>query len=142
MLNLNSFKKNSFSKILNIGKRKRAVAHVYLFKGKGRFIVNKNLGKEYFQNNSNYLKNIWNPLEKLKIEKKIDIIAFVKGSGLAAQSKAIQLGLVKYICSIPINKKNRKILKSASLLTRDSRIKERKKYGLKKARKASQYSKR
>nr|BBC77457.1 ribosomal protein S9 [Nitzschia sp. PL3-2] len=140
MLDQNIFRKNFPVKIINIGKRKESIAHVYLFSGKGRCIINKTLGRNYLQDNIDYLKNIRDPLKILNIEKKVDLIIFVKGGGLAAQSKAIQLAIVKHLYYI--NKNNKKILKFASLITRDSRIKERKKYGLKKARKAPQYSKR
>lgn len=74
------------------------------------------------------------------MEKQFNIIAKVKGGGLQGQSEAIQLGLARALCRYNI--KHRKILKPFNFLSRDSRIKERKKYGLRKARKASQYSKR
>nr|BBC77563.1 ribosomal protein S9 [Nitzschia sp. PL1-4] len=137
------FKIKNFNRILYknfLGKRKEAVAHVYIFLGKGRLIINRNRGITYFQKNSNFLKNIYNPLKVLGIEKKLDILVFVKGGGIAAQSEAIELGVAKYL--LLANNNNRISLKLNHLLTRDSRVKERKKYGLKKARKAPQYSKR
>jgi small subunit ribosomal protein S9 len=76
----------------------------------------------------------------LKLEKQFDIVVLVKGGGLTGQSQAIQLGVTRLLCNI--DKENRVILKPFGFLTRDARIKERKKYGLRKARKAPQYSKR
>ncbi len=83
---------------------------------------------------------MWSPLEKLSLEKQFDIVAIVNGGGLTGQSQAIQLGLARLLCKM--DQKNRQILKPFGFLTRDARIKERKKYGLRKARKAPQYSKR
>ena len=80
------------------------------------------------------------PLKKLQLENQFDIIVLVKGGGLTGQTDAIQLGVARLICKI--DPANRTILKPFGLLTRDARIKERKKYGLRKARKAPQYSKR
>ena len=89
---------------------------------------------------NSYLNKVWSPLEKLNLEKQFDIIALVKGGGLTGQTEAIQLGVARLLCQI--DNQNRQILKPFGFLTRDSRIKERKKYGLRKARKAPQYSKR
>lgn len=127
-------------KNLGIGKRKRAIARVFMVPGEGNLIVNHTEGNSYFQYNETYLNNIWLPLEKLNLEKQFDILVFVNGGGLTGQSLAIQLGLSRFLCEK--NTDYRKILKSFGFLTRDSRIKERKKYGLRKARKAPQYSKR
>lgn len=127
-------------KTLGIGKRKRAIARVFLTVGDGNLIVNHTEGNSYFQYNETYLNNIWLPLEKLNLEKQFDILVFVHGGGLTGQSLAIQLGLSRFLCKK--NSDYRKTLKSFGFLTRDSRIKERKKYGLRKARKAPQYSKR
>ena len=77
---------------------------------------------------------------ELNLNKQFNIIAFVNGGGITGQTQAIQLGVAKLL--LKMNQNNRRVLKPFGLLTRDSRIKERKKYGLKKARKASQYSKR
>ena len=74
------------------------------------------------------------------MEKQFNIIALVRGGGITGQTEAIQLGVARQLCKI--EKSNRTILKPFGFLTRDSRIKERKKYGLRKARKAPQYSKR
>lgn len=125
---------------VGIGKRKRSIARVFLIPGNGKLIINNVSGEQYFQDNMNYLDMVWLPLEKLKIDKNYDIISFVNGGGLIAQSQAIQLGVCRLL--LQINNSYRKILKKFGFLTRDARIKERKKYGLRKARKAPQYSKR
>jgi small subunit ribosomal protein S9 len=85
------------------------------------------------------LTTVWSPLEKLNLEKQFDIVAIVRGGGLTGQASAIQLGVARLLCKID---ENRLVLKPFGFLTRDSRIKERKKYGLRKARKAPQFSKR
>ena len=90
--------------------------------------------------NLTYLNNTWDPLKKLNLETEFDIIANVKGGGLTGQSEAIRLGVARLICKNSFE--NRSILKPFGFLRRDARIKERKKYGLRKARKAPQYSKR
>jgi small subunit ribosomal protein S9 len=125
---------------IGLGKRKQAVARVFLIPGKGNLIINKTPGSKYLQYNDSYLNTVWSPLEKLNLEKQFDIITLVKGGGLTGQAQAIQLGVARLLSKM--DKENRIILKPYGLLTRDSRIKERKKYGLRKARKAPQYSKR
>ena len=130
------FQKNN----IGLGKRKKAIARVFLIPGEGNLIINKISGNKYLQYNDTYLNSIWKPLEKLNLEKQFDIIALVKGGGLTGQSEAIQLGVARQLCKMEND--NRAILKPFGFLTRDSRIKERKKYGLRKARKAPQYSKR
>jgi small subunit ribosomal protein S9 len=125
---------------IGIGKRKQASARVFLIPGKGDIIINKISGDKYLQYNEIYLNAVWSPLKKLNLEKTFDIVALVKGGGLTGQAEAIQLGVARLLCKI--DKENRLILKPFGFLTRDSRIKERKKYGLRKARKAPQYSKR
>jgi len=127
-------------KNIGLGKRKQSVARVFLIPGEGNLIINKTSGEKYLQYNDTYLKTVWSPLEKLSLEKQFDIVALVKGGGLTGQAQAIQLGVARLLCTI--DQENRKILKPFGFLTRDSRIKERKKYGLRKARKAPQYSKR
>ena len=125
---------------IGLGKRKQAIARVFLVPGEGNIIINKVSGDKYLQYNENYLNTVWSPLEKLNLEKQFDIIALVKGGGLTGQTDAIQLGVARLLCKM--ESQNRQILKPFGFLTRDSRIKERKKYGLRKARKAPQYSKR
>jgi len=125
---------------IGLGKRKQAVARVFLIPGEGNIIINKVSGDKYLQYNESYLNTVWSPLEKLNLEKQFDIIALVKGGGLTGQTEAIQLGVARLLCKM--ENQNRQVLKPFGFLTRDSRIKERKKYGLRKARKAPQYSKR
>lgn len=127
-------------KNIGLGKRKQAVARVFLTPGSGTLMINKTPGNKYLQYNATYLKIIWAPLEKLKLAKQFDIIVLVKGGGLTGQTEAIQLGVARKLCQI--NEKHRSVLKSFGFLTRNSHVKERKKYGLRKARKAPQYSKR
>jgi small subunit ribosomal protein S9 len=127
-------------KNIGIGRRKQATARVFLIPGEGNLIINNKLGDKYLQYNYTYLNTVWAPLEVLKLEKQFDIVARVNGGGLTGQAHAIQLGVARRLCEI--EKENRPILKPFGFLTRDARIKERKKYGLRKARKAPQYSKR
>jgi small subunit ribosomal protein S9 len=138
---MNSQKELVFQKSnIGLGKRKQAIARVFLIPGEGNILINQVSGTEYLQYNETYLNTVWAPLEKLNLEKQFDIVAIVKGGGLTGQAQAIQLGVARLLCNI--DKENRPILKPFGFLTRDSRIKERKKYGLRKARKAPQYSKR
>lgn len=125
---------------IGIGKRKQASARVFLVPGKGNIIINKVSGEKYLQYNDNYINMVNAPLEKLKLENQFDIVAIVKGGGITGQTEAIKLGISRLLCKM--DKANREILKPYGFLTRDARIKERKKYGLRKARKAPQYSKR
>ena len=125
---------------MGIGKRKQAIARVFLIPGKGNIIINKVAGENYLQYNIFYLSKIWAPLKILNLDKQFNILAFVNGGGLTGQADAIQLGISRLLCKM--NLQNRRILKPLGFLSRDARIKERKKYGLRKARKAPQYSKR
>ena len=125
---------------IGIGKRKQSTARVFLIPGTGNIVINKTPGDKYLQYNDTYLRTVWGPLQKLNLESQFDIVALVKGGGLTGQAQAIQLGVARLLCNM--DKENRPILKPFGFLTRDARIKERKKYGLRKARKAPQYSKR
>jgi small subunit ribosomal protein S9 len=130
------FQKNN----IGLGKRKQAVARVFLVAGEGNLIINKLPGEKYLQYNDTYLGLIKAPLEKVNLINQFDIVALVRGGGLTGQAEAIQLGVARLLCKMEV--KNRSLLKPEGFLTRDARIKERKKYGLRKARKAPQYSKR
>ena len=125
---------------IGLGKRKEAVARVFLIPGNGNLIINKLSGNKYLQYNENYLNTIWAPLKELNLDQQFDIVTLVKGGGLTGQAQAIQLGVARQLCKI--DNENRALLKPFGFLTRDARVKERKKYGLKKARKAPQFSKR
>jgi small subunit ribosomal protein S9 len=133
---------NSESKIISygIGRRKKAIAQVILKLGNGKITINNKIGKIYLQENLTYLQKVNTPLIKLGMENFYDISVKTKGGGLNGQTEAIRLGITRALTKLSIE--NRHILKIVGLLTRDSRSKERKKYGLKKARKASQFSKR
>ena len=125
---------------IGLGKRKRAVARVFLVPGDGKVIINKVSGEKYLQYNTNYLNAIFSPLEKLNLKNQFDIIAIVNGGGLTGQTDAIKLGVARLLCKM--ENENRLVLKPFGLLSRDSRIKERKKYGCKGARKRFQWTKR
>nr|QVQ56805.1 ribosomal protein S9 [Erythrocystis saccata] len=122
------------------GRRKTSVARVNLIPGSGKLIINGLPGELYLQFSPNYLRIACSPLNLLGLSKEYDIYVKTQGGGLSGQADAIRLGLARALCDI--NCDNRIMLKSEGLLSRDSRIKERKKYGLRKARKAPQYSKR
>lgn len=122
------------------GRRKSAVARVRLVPGTGKLVVNGKEGDLYFQFNANYLGIIKAPLETLGMENDYDILVKAEGGGLTGQSDAVRLGVARALCQLDPN--NRPPLKTEGYLTRDPRAKERKKYGLHKARKAPQYSKR
>ena len=125
---------------IGVGRRKRATARVFLIPGEGNIVINKVPGEKYLQYNVTYLDNIWAPLKELNLDKQFDIVVLVRGGGITGQADAIRLGVARLLCQM--NPQNRSVLKSFGFLTRVARIKERKKYGLRKARKAPQYSKR
>nr|QCI04279.1 ribosomal protein S9 [Anotrichium furcellatum] len=122
------------------GRRKKSIARVRLMPGSGKLIINGLPGEFYLQFSPNYLRISYSPLKLLGLENEYDIYVKAAGGGLTGQADAIRLGLSRALCHI--NPDNRSTLKAEGLLSRDSRIKERKKYGLRKARKAPQYSKR
>ena len=122
------------------GRRKSAVARVRLVPGSGEIVVNKKPGNIYFNRIPSYLQNIQGPLETLGLESDYDILVNAHGGGLTGQADAIKLGVARDLCELA--PENRPPLKAEGYLTRDPRAKERKKYGLHKARKAPQYSKR
>lgn len=134
------------SYVYGIGRKKEAKAIVYLVplsesNSIKKFEVNGCEAEEYFQQNIAYLNDINLPLKKVNIVTEYTIIANVKGGGLTGQADSIRLGISRALCKID-KIRYRPILKFEGFLTRDARVKERRKYGLKKARKASQYSKR
>lgn len=122
------------------GRRKESVARVRLVPGSGKLTVNKKDGELYLQFNPSYLAATKAPLETLGLEGEYDILVNVHGGGLTGQADAIKLGVARALCELDPD--NRKPLKIEGYLTRDPRAKERKKYGLRKARKAPQFSKR
>lgn len=122
------------------GRRKAAVARVRLVPGSGQLVVNGRPGDNYFNYNSGYISVAKSPLETLGLENEYDILVNAHGGGLTGQSDSIRLGVARALCQLDPD--NRSPLKIEGYLTRDPRAKERKKYGLHKARKAPQYSKR
>ena len=129
------------------GKRKSSIAKVTLTKGKGKILVNGKDVNEYFPFETKVM-DLTQPLELTNMTDKFDVDAKVSGGGFSGQAGTIRLGIVKALleydsASDPSSESSfRNILKSAGLITRDSRVKERKKPGLKKARRAPQFSKR
>lgn len=125
---------------LGTGRRKSSVARVRLVPGTGKVKVNNREGSEYFQLIPSYIQTLKSPLETLGLENEYDMIIKAHGGGLTGQSDAVKLGVARALCQLDPD--NRQPLKAEGYLTRDPRAKERKKYGLHKARKAPQYSKR
>ena len=121
------------------GKRKTSIARVRLYEnGKGEIIVNNKPASEYFF--GTLIGNIKAPLKLANAMKLFDITALVVGGGVSSQSDAIRHGIAKAL--LEYDPELRKVLKTAGFLTRDARTKERKKFGLKKARRAPQWAKR
>ena len=123
-----------------VGRRKSAIAQIQIIRGNGEFFINGKSGLSYMQENPSLLLTIQAPFDLLGLQKNYTVIAKVSGGGLAGQANAIQLGVARAICSL--EESYRSSLRIKGFLTRDSRSKERRKYGLKKARKAPQFSKR
>ena len=122
------------------GRRKSSVARVRLIPGKGDIIVNKKPLDDYLAMEI-VKREVRRPFEIAGCEGKFDVIATVKGGGYTGQAGALRHGISRALCQAD-REAYRAPLKAAGFLTRDSRMKERKKYGLKKARRASQFSKR
>jgi small subunit ribosomal protein S9 len=141
-----------------VGRRKEAIAEVKFVRGTGQFMINEKSAQSYLNNQSSSLLAIKAPFEILTTNmgdqqnpalnfSEIDTIVTVKGGGLIGQAEAIRLGVARALCLFGKSENEaglevRKSLKVKGYLTQDSREKERRKYGLKKARKASQYHKR
>lgn len=123
-----------------LGRRKAATARARLFKGKGSLTINDKPGAEYLNGNSTMLAEVTDPLALVNKQKDFDITIRVSGGGLAGQVDAIKLAIAKALTVEHADL--RSTLKKAEFLKRDPREKERKKYGLRKARKKEQYSKR
>jgi len=121
------------------GKRKNSVAKVRLVPGEGKITVNQRDYKDYFHREA-LLTVIIEPLKLTNTDKAYDIISVIRGGGISAQADALKHGISNAL--LEINEEYRQILKPEGFLTRDSRMKERKKAGLKKARKKPQFSKR
>ncbi len=122
-----------------IGRRKESTARVRLFAGDGVFVVNDKPLEEYFTRDVD-LRTILTPLKVTGFEGKFDVSVKVKGGGVTGQADAVKLGIARAL--LKIDPELRPTLRQHGLLTRDARVKERKKPGLKRARKAPQYTKR
>ena len=122
------------------GRRKQAIARVRLVPGSGRWVVNGKALDVYFPNKV-HQQLVNDPFVTLGAEERFDVVARIHGGGSSGQAGALRLAIARALNEID-EEGNRPSLKKAGFLTRDPRVKERKKYGLKKARKAPQYSKR
>lgn len=120
------------------GRRKSSIAKVYITPGNGKIIVNDKDVNEYFPH-ATLVLDLKQPLTILGVEGKYDVKAFVLGGGFSGQTGALRLGIARALLEAG---EDRNALKVNGMLTRNSRSKERKKYGLKKARRAPQFSKR
>ena len=123
-----------------LGRRKAATARARLFKGKGEITINNKVALDYLSGNKSLLAEVTDPLALAGKQKEFDITILVSGGGLAGQVDAIKLAISKALTlEFP---DLRPVLKKAGLIKRDPREKERKKYGLRSARKREQFSKR
>nr|YP_009367875.1 ribosomal protein S9 [Hazenia capsulata]ARK14885.1 ribosomal protein S9 [Hazenia capsulata] len=125
---------------IQTGRRKTSIATVHLVPGTGEFVINGVPGLEYIQQKEDLLFSMQEPLNFLQLKNEFNINIKVKGGGIRGQVDAIKLAISRALCGYDLT--YRSSLKLKGLLTRDARCKERKKYGLKKARKAPQFSKR
>ena len=125
--------------IQTVGRRKEAIVRVRLLPGTGQFTLNGRSIEQYFPNKV-HQQAINEPFVTLEKAEQYDVIARLHGGGISGQAGALRLAIARALQEVDME--DRPALKKAGFLTRDARIKERKKYGLKKARKAPQYSKR
>ena len=121
------------------GRRKEAIARVRIMPGTGQWLINDRTLDVYFPNKV-HQQLVNEPFVTLGGEGKFDVVARISGGGVTGQAGALRLGVTRAL--MLVDPENRPALKKAGFVTRDARVKERKKYGLKKARKAPQYSKR
>ena len=126
-------------KALGTGRRKEAIARVRIMPGSGQWTINGRTLDVYFPNKV-HQQLVNEPFVTLGAENQFDVVARITGGGVTGQAGALRLGVTRALTLV--DPENRPALKKAGFLTRDARVKERKKYGLKKARKAPQYSKR
>jgi len=125
--------------IQTVGRRKRAIARVRLVPGSGKYVVNGKTLEDYFPSKV-HQQTVAEPFVTVEAGDNFDVLVNIKGGGSTGQAGALRLGIARALLEVDPNM--RPALKAAGFLTRDSREKESKKYGLKKARKAPQYSKR
>lgn len=129
---------NTAKSFYGTGRRKSSVARVFIKPGKGNITVNERDVKEYFPHDTLVI-DLKQPLAIVGASEKYDVQAFVKGGGYTGQAGALRLGIARALLDAG---EDRATLKANGMLTRNPRAKERKKYGLKKARRAPQFSKR
>jgi small subunit ribosomal protein S9 len=122
------------------GRRKTSVARVRLFPGSGEFVVNGRSPEDYFGARDLLQRNVRHPLTLTNNLSSFNVLVKVRGGGVASQAGAVRHGIARALLDLDADL--RAVLKKAGLLTRDPRMKERKKVGLKRARKAPQYTKR
>ncbi|MGC9522402.1 MAG: 30S ribosomal protein S9 [Anaerolineae bacterium] len=123
-----------------LGRRKTSSARVRLHAdGSGQILVNGKSYREYFNREVDW-KNVMEPLQITQTEGRFDVTVLVKGGGITGQSEAVKMGVARAL--LEVNPDFRPALRRSGMLTRDARMKERKKPGLKRARKAPQYTKR
>jgi small subunit ribosomal protein S9 len=121
------------------GRRKTSIARVYIKPGNGNIVVNDRILKDYFLSEI-HQTTVKQPLAALKLESSYDVNVNVEGGGIKGQAEAVRLGIARAL--VTLNAENKAGLKKEGLLTRDSRMVERKKYGRRKARRRFQFSKR
>ena len=125
--------------INTVGRRKSAIARVFMKKGKGSIIINGKDYKEYISV-SHLLHNITDPLETVGMSSEFDFTINASGGGVKGQAEAIKMGIARAL--VEFNAELKPALRAKGFMTRDSRMVERKKFGLRKARRATQFSKR
>jgi small subunit ribosomal protein S9 len=138
-------KPDASSRISSVGKRKTAIARVWIKPGEGKIVINRLTLEQYFSNKENSMPTIHSnkviePLILSDYRDSLDILCTVKGGGITGQAEALRHGIAKALSLL--NPELRPMLRGNGLLTRDSRKVERKKYGKHKARKSTQFSKR
>jgi|TARA_B110000444_G_C18560382_1_gene464524 small subunit ribosomal protein S9 len=122
-----------------VGRRKASIARVFLKKGKGNITINGKDYKEYIHV-AHHIGSVEQPINILEVAGKYDITVNVRGGGVKGQAEAIRLGISRAF--VVLDAENKPALKAEGLMTRDSKVVERKKYGRRKARKIAQFSKR
>src|SRR5262245_3040480 len=125
--------------IQTVGRRKEAIVRVRIMPGSGKFTLNGRTLEAYFPSKV-HQQIVREPLTVVERVDTLDVVANLRGGGVTGQAGALRLAIARALCELDVE--DRPALKKAGFLTRDARVKESKKYGLKKARKAPQYSKR
>ena len=125
--------------IQTVGRRKEAIVRVRIMPGSGKFTLNGRSLEAYFPSKV-HQQLVREPLNVVERTDTLDVVANLRGGGVTGQAGALRLAIARALCDLDVE--DRPALKKAGFLTRDARVKESKKYGLKKARKAPQYSKR